>query len=95
MREEPADPMNKPCPECWLNRDDALVLLKKDDWVYLMDLVIDEGSKAKDEEAEARLKRIYEEVMSHFLQPADETVATIMREKESNARQKGGTNNVL
>ena len=95
MREDPPRPMNKPCPECWLNRDDALVLLNKNDWVSLMDVVIDEGAKVTDEETEARLKRIYEEVVSQLLQPANETVATIMREKKSNARQKGGRNNVL
>jgi len=86
-RDTPAVPMSKPCPECWLNRDDAIVILSKDDWVFLMDILIT-AHHSKNEESKKRIVDIYHKTTKQVMQTAKETIDTIMSEKETNARQK-------
>lgn len=83
-REENPEPLDKPCPECWLNREDAIALMSKEDWSYILEIIerADRPDFYKEGLDMDKLPVVYERLARQVYQKADETIATILKEKK-------------
>ena len=87
-KESVPEPMSSPCPECWVNRDDALALMSKEDWATLLEILIriDETlipMKMQDGVlGMVDIDSIYKDLSRQVFAPSGVTIATILGEKE-------------